>query len=409
MSNISIKAMNDRQLRALKPSPNKQYTVSGLGERGLSVVISYGGSKVFYYRYSTHEGRQKRIKLGSYPDLSLSKARELAREHRVSVDRGGDPAREKKQVRAGAQSRPINTIGDLWVDYRLREGEKKRSADFELSIWRTHLRKYFGDMDVRDYTRPAIMDFLDDVRLRKSATLANRIQALITRLARHAMDRRVFDSNPAHNLGTKPKEASRTRVLSETEIKQFWDFLSDPDQLSNATTTPMMAEALKLITVTLCRRNEVAGAQWKEVNFDKSIWVIPAERVKNGRDHVVPLSKQASTIMKSAQKLGGKKSEYIFLSPRTDKAIRGDSITRACSRISDYMEFAPFRPHDLRRTGATLLTSEALDVNRFIVSQILNHARDTGGTAAIFGTYDRNDYLAAKRSGLNTWGEFLEK
>lgn len=401
------RALNDRQLGALKPVDDKQFSVSNLGERGLSLTVSYGGTKVFYYRYSTHEGRQKRIKLGSYPDLSLSEARELARAHRVCVDQGGDPAREKRKRRTEAQSRKIATVGDLWRDYRLRAGEQKRSADFELSIWRTHIEKHFQRLDVRDYTRAAIMDFLDDVRLEKSATLANRVQALLTRLARHAMDRRVFDVNPAHNLGTKPRENSRTRVLSEAELRTFWKLLCSPTELRGPCVSPTMALALKLVTLTLCRRNEVAGAKWDEVDFDQRVWIIPADRVKNGRDHVVPLSDQAMLVLRNAREIAFDDCRYVFASSRTSNAIRADSITRACRRISEHVEFESFRPHDLRRTGATLLTSEVLGVNRFLVSQILNHARDTGGTASIFGTYDRNDYLSEKRKGLDRWGEFI--
>lgn len=409
-------ALTDKEIRALKPKPNKQYTVSGLGERGLSVVVSYGGAKVFYYRYTTHEGKQSRIKLGSYPALSLSNATKRAREFRVNVDKGDDPARDKQKQRLEVRQQQIKTVNDLWNDYRRRVGDNKRSADFELSIWRTHLEKVFSSLDVRDFSRSAIMHFLDEIRLSKSPALANRTQALLTRLAKHGMDRRIFDMNPAHDLGKKPKENSRKRTLSKTELQDFWDYLHDYKLLNKATVSPLVAQALKLITLTLCRRAEVAGAKWNEIDKAAHTWTIPAERVKNNRDHVIPLSAQSLEVLKLAKEYASKDSEYIFPSPRTNLGVRPDALTKACRRICEALEraakaqgvgFEHYRPHDLRRTGATILTSEVLGASRFIVSQVLNHAKDTGGVAAIFGTYDRNDYLKEKRLTLNAWGGYV--
>ena len=192
----SFPIKNDQQIRKIKPTPNKQVPYPIFGEKGASLIVSYAGTKTFYFRYTNHEGMQRRMKLGSFPSLKLSEVRKRIRKLRVRVDDGEDPHREKKQKRLEAKSRQIHTVRDLWEDYRKRHGEKKKSANFELSIWKTHLEKEFATHDAREFNRDASLNFLDEARVTKSPNLANKCQAILTRLAKHGIDRRVYAVNP---------------------------------------------------------------------------------------------------------------------------------------------------------------------------------------------------------------------
>ena len=400
--------MTDRQIGALKPIEGKQYTRSGLGMRGLSIVVSYGGSKVFYYRYTTHEGKQGRLKLGRYHSgFGLSEARKAARAASVQVDNGKDPARERIEKREAAKRMPIKTMTDLWDDYRKKKGLAKRSAEFELTIWRTHIKPHFGKMDVQRFSRISILDFLDVVRVEKSPSLANRIQFLITRLAAHAMQARVIDVNPAHDLGKKPEEKARDRKLTEAELESFWIALNTPADLNRAKVSLLMAQALKLAALTLCRRKEIIGSEWIELNRAAMTLTLPAKRVKNGKEHIVPISEAALSVIDKANEYAYKQSPFIFPSPRTDAALTQDAMTKACRRLAAHLEIAHFTPHDLRRTGASYLTSERFKVSRFVVSRVLNHLSDKGGGSASLKHYDVNSYLTEKREALDAWGTYL--
>jgi len=374
----SFPIKNDQQIRKIKPTPSKQVPYPIFGEKGASLIVSYAGTKTFYFRYTNHEGTQRRMKLGSFPSLKLSEVRKKIRKLRVRVDDGEDPHREKKQKRLEAKSRQIHTVRDLWEDYRKRHGEKKKSANFELSIWKTHLEKEFATLDAREFNRDAILNFLDEARVTKSPNLANKCQAILTRLAKHGIDRRVYAVNPAVQLGTKPKENSRTRVLSEKHLAEFWTALNSEETLQKSKVSLLVAEALKLTLLTLCRRSETAKAKWSEINIDDKLWVLPSDRTKNGKEHAIPLSDQALSVLTKARELTKGDRVYVFKSPS-----------------------------DLRRTGATILTGEKLAHKRFIVSKLLNHS-DKGNVSSIFSVYDRNDRLSEKTRVLKDWGLFVE-
>lgn len=402
-------SLNAKQIQALKPKPDgKQYTVSDLGEAGLSILVS-PKSKVFYYRYRTQTGKQKRVNLGKFPNVSLSDARDHAKSLYLSVKAGRDPLKEKRDEIRKLQARSITTVGELWDDYREMFGEAKRSADFELYLWSKYVGPEFAKDDIEDFERLRIKSYIQKVRSEKSPSLSNRIQSLLSRLGKHGFEEHdLFLANPALGLGDKPKEVSRDRYLSEAELRTFWRALNDPAVLNAATVSLLMAQALKLTALTLCRRGEIAGMQWKEVDRVAKTLTLPASRVKNKRVHIVPLSPQSLDVLDKIPEYSRKQNSHVFPSPRTDSHFFPSAVTRACTRLGRYLEIDRFTPHDLRRTGATMLTSERFGQSRFIVSRgLLNHSTEKGGASDVFGVYDQNDYLPEKREALNAWGKYL--
>lgn len=400
--------MNTQQIHALKPKEGKQYSVAGFGVSGLSLTVSYGGSKVFYYRYRNKKGKQQRLKVGSFPAISLARAKSLALSHAVNVSEGKDPLTEKKEERVREQQRLIKTVEDLWDHYLTTTGFRKKSIENEEWLWKKYLQPYFGDLDVEQYNRKAMMPFLTDLRVNKSPHMANRCQSLITRLASHGIEQMVFDSNPAHHLGRKPKEKPRERVLNEAELRKFWQVLHDRAQLQDAKISMSMAQAIKLTTLTLCRRAEIIGASWSEMDLAKREFILPGDRVKNGRTHVVPLSQQALKALELARDQAFKKnSSYVFPSQRGNTHFLPSALTRASAKLCDHLEFERFRTHDLRRTGVTTLAGSPFNISRHILTNIINHKSDMAGASAMFRAYDHNDYADEKRSALEKWSDYL--
>jgi integrase len=162
--------------------------------------------------------------------------------------------------------------------------------------------------------------------------------------------------------------------------------------------------AICLTAVTLQRGDEVCGLHAREVDRNARLWVIPGERTKNHRTHVVPLSELALNILDQAFLLAADQKGFAFPSGKARKGhLRRSSMDHAVKRLTARMNIADVRPHDLRRTGATAMTSERIGLSRFIVSRVLNQVSDTGGAAAVTGLYDRNEYLPEKRKALDAW------
>ena len=127
-------------------------------------------------------------------------------------------------------------------------------------------------------------------------------------------------------------------------------------------------------------------------------------RTKNHRTHVVPLPDLAVDLIDKAIAVRTKDSRYVFSSPRgEDQPVNPQALTRAFIRTREALGLDDMRPHDLRRTGATNLTGEALGFSRFMLSKVLNHTSDTGNSAAVTSVYDQNEYLTEKRRALEAW------
>jgi integrase len=202
-------------------------------------------------------------------------------------------------------------------------------------------------------------------------------------------------------------------VLADEEICALWRVLNDAKALAERKITKAKALGVALCAITLQRRGEVAGIDLSELDLAAKTWTIPASRTKNGRTHVVPLSDEALRLIDQAKAIRivddpKAKTGPLFPTSRGDlKAIDAANLTRVFIEVAKEAGLGNARLHDLRRTGATAMTSERIGISRFIVSRVLNHASDTGDAAAVTAVYDRNAYMPEKRRALDAWAALL--
>jgi integrase len=378
--------------------------------RGLSLRVTGQGARVWNYRYQDASGRSVRLRLGDYPALSLSKAREAAYGARARVGLGGDPQREKRAHRAAAQAQRVRTVADLIEDYLNAAEKRNRASTVLLNRQRlmSHVKPRLGALHIEDVTKADVLKLMADLERKGHAVTANRCLSTIGLLYRHA--RRGLDikvDSPTEGIERYP-EQSRDRTLSDDELRALWVPLEDPAS-SPSHLAPGTAVALQLCAVTLQRAGEVAGMHDREIDIDQRVWIIPAERAKNGVAHIVPLSGKAIELIERARRLRGRreKPSPLFPSPRDmGTPIRRHALTRAMARLCEKLDIEGVGPHDLRRTGATALTSERIGLPRFHVSAVLGHLGEMGGVTAV---YDRNSYLPEKRRALDAWASLLNE
>ncbi len=415
-----MKQLNERYIRSINIKEKKQVTLSDKGTsgvRGLSIVASYGGAKIFYFRYLSPSGKQIRMRIGEYPQTSLSEARTIAREYRKCLDNGEDP--KSKNKRFENKARQYHNIGELWAEYHKQAKSIKKCADFENSLWNKHVASALNNIDLNHFNRDTILDFLIPFRNSHSPALGARIQALISQLGAFAVEQRVAEYSPAYQLGKKKPLPSNDRYLDTHELTTFWNILYDPKLLAQARVSKPLALALVIALSTCARRAEVASMRWRDIDFESQCWTIPASITKNGKLHIVPISPLTREVLGMANKNSRRPgSPFVFPGRRREVMTKGaghikpDAITRACSRInkallSQNLLSEKFSPHDLRRTGATYLASK-LKVDRFIISQILNHSSDKGGGSSVTGIYARYDFLEEKKDALDRWSQYLK-
>ena len=309
------------------------------------------------------------------------------------------------------------------------DGRPKRAStlDMERDYFERLIKPRLGGMRVTVLNRHDLQSFLDEVHVTTPAG-ARHCRALVRQAFNFGIRRELVSVRNPAQLVDLPKPASRERVLSDDELRTIWQAArgrapihqggdaKDVPKLSLATGTGL---AICLAMVTLQRGGEVVGIHARELDRAARLWTLPGERTKNRRPHVVPLSDLAMELIDQAYTFAalttgaenGAWQGHAFPSPhRAERAaapIGRLALSSAVGRLMTAVGIADATAHDFRRTGATNLTGESLNIPRFIVSRVLNQISDTGGAAAVTGVYDRNQYLTEKRRALDAWARLL--
>ena len=392
----AIRPFTDKFLQSLKPTLGR-FDVRDPSRRGLTVRVFPTGTKTFVFRYRKH-GRLLRLKMGNYPAMPLREAYEKHTEY-VKKLRLGEELKGADGSAAGAATPAVVTVGDLADEFLRRYiyVERKQPRDAELII-KANILKLWKHRPARDVTRRDAVLLLDKIVDRGSPVMANRVAALLSQMFRFGVERGILEASPLVAL-PRPggSEKSRTRQLDEREIRVFWSRVRSPK------ISPPIRLALKLILVTAQRPGEVAFAARNEFDLERKLWTIPAERSKNGKEHVVPLSDLAITLLCHLKRLTGE-TEFIIPTrcwrKRGTAAITIRAVSQAVRDNRRGFGIPDFTPHDLRRTAASRMT--ALGVPRLHVEKILNHT-----ITDVAEIYDRHDYTEEKRAALDKWAAAL--
>lgn len=395
--------LTDRKLRALAPR-DKFYELAD--REGLSVRVSPAGRITFQYRYRIGR-RAERLKIGTYPGVSLAEARIRHGEARKLVAAGQSPARQRQAaIRSAADAETVKELAKEFLDRFVRV-ERRRPQTAEQMIEADVIPK-LGPLRVRDVTRRDVIRMLDAIVDRGAPVQANRTAALVKQMFRYAVERGMIDVNPCGEIRRQTvggTERPRERVLSAEEIKAFWGRLPLANQIACNPkeriypVSKALVAALRLLLVTAQRRGELVKAKWSDVNLDEGTWTIPAENSKNGRAHRVPLSPLAVQLFQELKVEAGE-SQYVLPTPHTrkkgDAAMTERSLTKAAERAQQVVGIDKWVPHDLRRTSATGFAE--LGVPPQVIERILNHTMQ-----GILAVYNRHDYFAECKEALNRW------
>lgn len=377
------KALTVKSVEALKPQ-QKRYEVHDLLCPGLSVRVTKGGRKTFNVKY-WYGPTQRRLGVGVHPFISLAKAREKAIDALRQVGEGIDPASRRRQ--------PGLFVEAICGDY-IRQYAKPRNRNWRETerILQREFVSVHGQRDIRQIRRPDILEIMDAAIERGASYQANRILATIRKLFNWCLERGIVEASPIIGLKAPTREMSRDRVLDDDEIRAVLG-------ACRGDVYPFR-QFVPLLLATAQRRGELAEMRWSEVDLEAKIWVIPAERSKNGKPHVVPLSPYALKILAEVPQFLD--CDYVFTTTRRS-AVSG--FSKALRRVHEQSETSDWHMHDLRRTAASGMARAGIAPH--VVEKVLNHISGTiSGVAAV---YNRYGYDAERRDALDKWGAFLDR
>jgi len=402
----------DRKIKNLKPNKDRYEVWEGNG-LGIRVAPSGRKSWIFMYRF---EGKARRMTIGTYPTTSVAEAHKDHGQALADLEQGIDPG--SKIVEERKQDRDASIIKDLKDEYLDKWAKPhKRTWQEDKRILEKDVIPAWGRRKAKNITRRDVIRLIDGVVDRGSPIVANRTLEIIRKMFNFAVEQDIIETSPCVGIRAPGKETQRDRILSESEIRAFWNILDrenkdDEPEISKLRMALGTRLALKLQLLTAQRRSEVATAEIAEFDLDTGWWTIPGHKSKNGLSHRVPLSPQSLKIVKQAMELAGD-SPFLFPSPCsvenslpsgekiTSKSIKAGALTRAINKNRAVIGIDDFSTHDLRRTAASMMTS--MGINRLVVSKILNHV-ESGITAV----YDRHSYDKEKRQALNVWGRKVD-
>jgi integrase len=416
-----LSKLTDDFLKNVKPVAGKRLEHRDDKEPGLIFRVTESGVRTWSVRYRNAAGEHRRKNLGAFPAIGLSKAREMARRAKGDVAGGGDPVAVDKATKAEERRKRLHTVSGLADAYfeaakagthrggPIAKPKRPGTLAEEQRIYNKLIKPTFGDRAVAGITRQEISDFVAK-QSRKAKSNGRHCRNIIRQLMSFAVREGMRDHNQALDIAVAMPE-KRKRVMTDGELRAFWRACKRPQGVKDLAMSELMGIALRMAAVTLQRGGEVVGMRWAEIDRPAKTWLIPEERMKGKKAHLVPLSDLAVQLLDEAAKVTeGNGSEYVFASPRSEEDAHIDrrAFSRAMNRLVAAIQIPGATPHDLRRTGATNLTSERIGIPRFIVSQVIAHAGDTGGAAAVTGQhYDLNDYLREKRRALDAWAALL--
>jgi integrase len=356
---------------------------------------------------SLFTGKPARFSIGQYPEVSLADARNRADELRRGVAKGENPIERKRQERSEAPRKTFQYLADRYMTEHARRF--KRSADEDDRRLKLHILPKWGSRNYEKISRGDVIELIEELISAGTPSLANSVHALVSSMFTFALDNGLVHGSPCARLKKRAAENIGRRVLTDAELRLFWS------KVVHAPVSRRVGLALRLALLTGARAGEIAGLRRAELaHLDKlgaAEWVIPVERSKNGRAHLIPLPPLAVTTIRAAVDLITDDEEFVFASPSAEGPITGHALAVAMKRFAIKLagndaavkswQAEPPTPHDLRRTFATRLS--AIGVPKEDRDACMNHARSDVGSRH----YDLYERRAEKLRALTLWDETL--
>jgi integrase len=367
--------------------------------RGLTFRKTPAGARSWWFVYRVKGSTSEWMALGTLDGLSLANARKEASDLRARVDRGENPAAERREAKEAAAvaaalpppppppapAKPF-TFADLAAVYAKTAAGKKRTAHEDMLKIRKYLIPAWGDRPLTSITRKDVHELLDSLVAAGLTIGVNRVQAVISRLFTIAVDRSLVDAHPAARMEKRFLETPGDRTLTDDEIRALWAGL---DAHPGAA-----ADAIRVRLLTGQRGGEVAGMRWAELDLDARLWSLPGTRTKNKKPHAVPLSEQVLALLTRRRAEVPEDEPCVF---------PGLTLTSDAHRALAPLHGGRYEWKDLRRTVTTRLAELGFDDT--VTGKVLNHA-----AASVVGKhYNKHAYLVEKTAALAAWDAELDR
>lgn len=388
--------LTDPIIKAAKPK-EKPYKLSD--GQGLTLLIQPNGSKWWRYRYRIN-GKEKMLSIGTYPDVTLKKAREM----RVTADdllkQSIDPSQhrqEQKQIAAIAAENSFESVARQWWNH-WKHARTERHADYVIRRLEADIFPVIGNKPIHSITAPTLLMAIKKIESRGALDIAKRALSTCGQVFRYAVGHGLAERNPAADIKPsdvlKPTRKANYARLDQKDLPELLQKIEEYDG------QPLTRIALQLMALTFVRTGELIGARWEEIDITAKQWRIPAERMKMRTPHIVPLSNQSLTLINELRTLA-LDDILLFPSERRDgKTMSNNTILYALYRLGYHSRMTG---HGFRGIASTILHEHGYN-HEYIELQLAHSPRD-----AVSAAYNHALYLDQRARMMQEWADYLDE
>tara|TARA_R110001632_G_scaffold223624_1_gene355561 strand:- start:3608 stop:4795 length:1188 start_codon:yes stop_codon:yes gene_type:complete len=365
---------------------------------GLQLRINVSGSKKWLFAYRRPaDNKRTSITLGNYPALSLAKARKKTLENLELLQDEIDPKQqreEKEQAKKAIVTHKFINVAKDWFEVKKTEV----SADYGEDVWRSlelHIFPQLGEKITSDILAPEVIAILKPLEAKGSRETVKRVNQRLNEIMVFAVNTGVIEHNRLSGIKAafqKPVSKNQPAI----HPKELPKFFNDLDYTAIKPVTRLLIE-FQMHTMT--RPAEAAKAKWSELDLEKKQWVIPAERMKMEREHIVPLTTQSMAIIDRLKKISGHRP-YLFPADRNPLRHANESTANAAITRAGYKD--KLVAHGMRSIASTALNEH--EFNHDVIEACLAHKDPNEVRAA----YNRAEYLEQRRKLLQWWSDYIE-
>ncbi len=367
---------------------------------GLYLEVTPAGGRYWRWKYR-HAGKEKRLALGTYPEVGLAAARRKCEDARRTLADGVDPGAARADAKAAERLRlgtDFEAVGRAWFEH-WKGPRSPRHADYVLRRLEADVFPAIGRKPISEVTAPVLLAMAKKIEQRGAVDIAKRALQTANQILRFAVAHGHLQRNPAADV--KPSDALKPRKktnYARLDAKDVPGLLRKIDAYKG---TPITRLAMTLMALTFVRTSELIGARWREFDLDAAEWRIPADRMKMRAPHIVPLSRQALEVLATLREFRPTSSDLLFHGERDhEKPMSNNTILAALDRMGYKGRMTG---HGFRGIASTLL--HELGHRHDVIELQLAHQQRNAVSAA----YNHATYLKERRVLMQVWADHLDE
>lgn len=388
-----IAPLTDTKVRTIKPAEKPQKLFDG---GGLFLLVTPTGGKLWRLKYR-FGGIEKLLSLGAYPQTSLADARQKRDQASALMANGVDPNDTKKAQKA-ASTQETETFEVVAREWYAKFSPSWAASHSNKIIRRLELYVFpwLGAKPIKSITAPDLLSALRRIEAKGTLETAHRTQQNCGQVFRYAVATGRAERDPSGDLRGAIPPANGKHMATITDPKEIAGLLRSIDDYRGSIVTRC---ALQLAPLVFVRPGELRQAEWSEFDLEAAEWRIPAEKMKAGVLHIVPLSRQALEVLQEIHPLTGN-DRYVFPSPRTgSRPMSSNAILSALRRMGYAKE--EMSGHGFRSMASTLLNEQGW--NRDAIERQLAHAERNNVRAA----YNYAEFMPERKKMMQAWADYL--